>query len=101
MIKPKIQASLTLSAGLEFPTTILQPVDAKCVSLVSIGGAKVIRGGNGIADGPVDASQLEKVMEDVIVKGLGNEHQPDARLWHIHCTQAQRSTTFKPVKFGF
>lgn len=27
LIKPKIQASLTLSAGLEFPTTILQPVD--------------------------------------------------------------------------
>ncbi|EHA8586337.1 Urease [Cocos nucifera] len=52
--------------------------DAKCVSLVSIGGAKVIRGGNGIADGPVDASQLEKVMEDVIAKGFGNEHQPDA-----------------------
>nr|XP_010930125.1 urease isoform X3 [Elaeis guineensis] len=58
--------------------TRFEPGDAKCVSLVSIGGARVIRGGNGIADGPVDASQLEKVMEDVIVKGLGNEHQPDA-----------------------
>lgn len=58
--------------------TRFEPGEAKCVSLVSIGGAKVIRGGNGLADGPVDASQLEKVMKDVIAKGSGNEHQPDA-----------------------
>lgn len=69
----------------------MQPGDTKYVSLVSIGGEKVIRGGHGIADGPVDAFQLEKVMEDVIAKGLGNEHHLDTRLRHIHCTQAQRS----------
>ncbi|XP_008807553.2 urease isoform X1 [Phoenix dactylifera] len=57
--------------------TRFEPGDAKYVSLVSIGGAKVIRGGNGIADDPVDASRLEKVMDDVVARGFGNEHQPD------------------------
>lgn len=66
---------LNISAG---TATRFEPGDTKCVILVSIGGGKVIRGGNGIADGPVDVFRLEKVMEDVNTKGFGNEEQPDA-----------------------
>jgi len=33
-----------------------EPGDAKTVTLVEIGGARVIRGGNGLADGPVEAA---------------------------------------------
>lgn len=57
----------------------LQPGDAKMVVLVSIGGVQVIRGGNGIADGPVDVSQIEKVMDAVTANGFGNEPQAEVR----------------------
>ncbi|ONK77711.1 uncharacterized protein A4U43_C02F9730, partial [Asparagus officinalis] len=53
------------------------PGDAKYVTLVSIGGRKVIRGGNDIADGSL--SNIERVMEDVDAKGFGHEEQLDAR----------------------
>ena len=55
---------------------IFQPGQAKDVTLVSIGGEKVIRGGNGIADGN---SNIERVMEIEKEKGFGHEEQPDAR----------------------
>lgn len=57
--------------------TRFEPGDAKYVTLVSIGGGKVIRGGNGIADGHV--SNVERVMKDERVKSFGNEEQLDAR----------------------
>jgi urease len=57
---------------------LLQPGDAKTVTLVSIGGRKVIRGGNGIADGAVNRSQLNEVMEKVIANGFGHEDYPDS-----------------------
>lgn len=49
------------------------------MTVVSIGGDKIIRGGNGIVDGPVDYSKLDEVMEHVKAKGFGNEEEPDAR----------------------
>ncbi|KAM3261774.1 hypothetical protein ACQJBY_052455 [Aegilops geniculata] len=55
-----------------------EPGDAKSVTLVSIGGHKVIRGGNGIADGAVDSSQLNKVMQKITENGFGHEDYPDA-----------------------
>ncbi|KAL5204671.1 hypothetical protein ABZP36_009542 [Zizania latifolia] len=55
-----------------------EPGDAKTVTLVSIGGHKVIRGGNGIADGAVDNSQLNEVMEKVTANGFGHEDYPNA-----------------------
>ena len=58
-----------------------QPGDAKSVTLVSIGGHKVIRGGNGIADGPIDSSQLNEVMQKVNANSFGHEDYPDARLF--------------------
>lgn len=57
-----------------------QPGDAKSVTLVSIGGHKVIRGGNGIADGPIDSSWINEVMQKVNANSFGHEDYPDARL---------------------
>lgn len=58
-----------------------QPGDAKNVTLVSIGGHKVIRGGNGIADGPIDSSKINEVMQKVHANNFGHEDYPDARLF--------------------
>jgi len=55
-----------------------EPGDAKRVTLVSIGGHKVIRGGNGIADGAVDSSQLNEVIQKITENGFGHEDYPDA-----------------------
>ncbi|VAI39222.1 unnamed protein product [Triticum turgidum subsp. durum] len=55
-----------------------EPGDAKSVTLVSIGGHKVIRGGNGIADGAVDSSQLNEVMQKITENGFGHEDYPGA-----------------------
>nr|CAB3468150.1 unnamed protein product [Digitaria exilis] len=56
-----------------------EPGDAKSVTLVSIGGRKVIRGGNGIADGPIDSSKINEVMQKVHGNSFGHEDYPDAR----------------------
>ena len=58
---------------------MFQPGDSKSVTLVSIGGHKVIRGGNGIGDGPIDHSQIIEVMQKVIANNFGHEDYPDAR----------------------
>nr|KYP52960.1 Urease [Cajanus cajan] len=55
-----------------------EPGDCKCVKLVSIGGNKVIRGGNGIADGPVNETNLKAAMEAVCKRGFGHEEEKDA-----------------------
>ncbi|KAH7670982.1 Urease gamma/gamma-beta subunit protein [Dioscorea alata] len=66
---------LNICAG---TVTRFEPGDAKYVTVVSIGGDKIIRGGNGIVDGPVDYSKLDEVMEYVKAKGFGNKEEPDA-----------------------
>ncbi|KAF6166894.1 hypothetical protein GIB67_020328 [Kingdonia uniflora] len=55
-----------------------EPGDMKIVTLVSIGGLQVIRGGNDIVDGPIDVSEIEKVMEAVHSKGFGNAEEVNA-----------------------
>lgn len=60
---------LNIPAG---TATRFEPGEAKCVILVSIGGNKVIRGGNGIVDGPVDHANFKVIMEAVNSRGFGN-----------------------------
>ncbi|KAK4265017.1 hypothetical protein QN277_026124 [Acacia crassicarpa] len=55
-----------------------EPGESKRVSLVSIGGEKVIRGGNGIADGQVNDSNLEKAMEAVSKRKFGHMEDENA-----------------------
>lgn len=57
-----------------------QPGETRSVVLVSIGGKKVIRGGNGIADGPVDRAKFREVMGAVNSRGFGNLEENNARL---------------------
>lgn len=52
-----------------------EPGDTKTVTCVEIGGQRIIRGGNGVASGPLDVSQ-----KDAIIKRLqegGFAHTPD------------------------
>ncbi|KAK7359402.1 hypothetical protein VNO77_01360 [Canavalia gladiata] len=55
-----------------------EPGDCKSVTLVSIEGNKVIRGGNAIADGPVNETNLEAAMHAVRSRGFGHEEEKDA-----------------------
>ncbi|XP_027342772.1 urease [Abrus precatorius] len=55
-----------------------EPGDCKSVKLVSIGGNKVIRGGNGLADGPVNEINYRATMEAVCKRGFGHKEEKDA-----------------------
>ncbi|PPS10532.1 hypothetical protein GOBAR_AA10115 [Gossypium barbadense] len=66
---------LNIRAG---TATRFEPGESKPVVLVSIGGNKVIRGGNGIVDGPVDYNNIETVMETIRIEGYGNTEDADA-----------------------
>lgn len=66
---------LNIPAG---TATRFEPGEAKCVILVSIGGNKVIRGGNGIVDGPVDHANFKVIMEAVNSRGFGNLEETNA-----------------------
>lgn len=63
---------LNIPAG---TATRFEPGEAKNVVLVSIGGQRVIRGGNGVADGPVDSSRIEDIVNLLNTNGFGNEEQ--------------------------
>lgn len=58
---------------------LCQPGDPKSVKLVSIGGNKVIRGGNGIVDGPVNDANCSAAMEIVTRRRYGNLEDANAR----------------------
>ncbi|CAK7327397.1 unnamed protein product [Dovyalis caffra] len=52
--------------------------ESKSVMLVSIGGKKVIKGGNGIVDGPFDLANCTSIMETVSRRGFGNREEENA-----------------------
>ncbi|MGZ4778228.1 MAG: urease subunit beta, partial [Thermoanaerobaculia bacterium] len=52
-----------------------EPGETKTVTLVSIAGNQVIRGGNALADGKVSAENLEKALAAVSSRGFGDEKQ--------------------------
>ncbi|EKX36983.1 hypothetical protein GUITHDRAFT_116849 [Guillardia theta CCMP2712] len=51
-----------------------EPGESKVVSLVAIGGNKVIRGGNNIVDGPYSPSNVEEIVKRCAEKGF--KHKP-------------------------
>ncbi|KAL6983864.1 Urease [Sarracenia purpurea var. burkii] len=67
---------LNIPAG---TATRFEPGDTKSVTLVRIGGKQVIRGGNGIVDGPVDDANITSVMEAVHARGFGHSEETNAR----------------------
>ncbi|OIW24117.1 urease [Coniochaeta ligniaria NRRL 30616] len=52
-----------------------EPGDTKTVTLVEIGGHKVIRGGNNLASGPVDLGRVEEIVRRLQEAGFA--HAPD------------------------
>ncbi|XP_028053691.1 urease isoform X4 [Camellia sinensis] len=56
----------------------IQPGDTKSVTLVRIGGKQVIRGGNNIADGPVDDANVTSVMKAVHTREFRHSEEPNA-----------------------
>jgi urease subunit gamma/beta len=53
-----------------------EPGETRTVQLVDIAGERVIRGGNGVADGPVSQEGLARAMERV--RALGFAHQEES-----------------------
>ncbi|KAJ6264544.1 Urease [Drechslerella dactyloides] len=53
-----------------------EPGDTKTVTLVEIGGNKIIRGGNFIANGPVGSVPAEKILERLQSGGFAHEPSP-------------------------
>ncbi|KAJ3671461.1 hypothetical protein LUZ60_007540 [Juncus effusus] len=66
---------LNIPAG---TATRFEPGDVKCVTLVSIGGSKVIRGGNAVADGSVDFNKIDDIINTVVSCGFGHEDELNA-----------------------
>lgn len=58
---------------------LFQPGDTKSVTLVRIGGKQVIRGGNGIVDGPVHDANIIAAMDTVCARAFGNFEETHAR----------------------
>jgi urease subunit gamma/beta len=50
-----------------------EPGDVKTVHLVEIAGNRMIRGGNGLADGPVDDANRKAALANVLRQGFGHE----------------------------
>jgi urease len=53
-----------------------EPGDTKTVTLVEIGGLKVIRGGNGIASGRVDFGRLKEIQDRLQEAGFAHALEP-------------------------
>ncbi|CAO2829435.1 unnamed protein product [Amaranthus hypochondriacus] len=66
---------LNIPAG---TATRFEPGDPKCVTLVSIGGIRCIRGGNNIADGPVDDANIETIMDTIHTRGFQHLEEENA-----------------------
>jgi urease subunit gamma/beta len=53
-----------------------EPGETKTVDLVAIAGARVIRGGNALADGPVSDEGRARVREEAARRGFGDRQEP-------------------------
>lgn len=55
-----------------------EPGDTKKVTLVEIGGAKVISGGNRLASGPLDLDRADEIVNGLVAKAFGHIPEPGA-----------------------
>ncbi|TMB28969.1 MAG: urease subunit beta [Deltaproteobacteria bacterium] len=53
-----------------------EPGERKTVQLVAFAGAKIARGGNALADGPIDPASGARAVDRAISLGFGNEETP-------------------------
>ncbi|CAM1504459.1 Fc.00g020500.m01.CDS01 [Cosmosporella sp. VM-42] len=77
-----------------------EPGDAKTVSLVEIGGHKVIRGGNHLATGTVDFGRVDDIIQKLQEAGYAHAPEPAGDLAHIDVFEMDRAayaTMFGPT----
>ncbi|KAF7548981.1 hypothetical protein G7046_g8493 [Stylonectria norvegica] len=77
-----------------------EPGDTKTVTLVEIGGHKVIRGGNHLATGAVDLARAESIIAKLQEAGFAHVPEPAGDLAHIDAFQMDRAayaTMFGPT----
>ncbi|KAK7404142.1 Urease [Neonectria punicea] len=77
-----------------------EPGDTKTVTLVEIGGHRVIRGGNHMATGVVDLSRADEIVARLQEAGFAQVPDPAGPLGHIDAFQMDRSayaTMFGPT----
>ncbi|KHN98918.1 urease [Metarhizium album ARSEF 1941] len=79
-----------------------EPGDTKTVTLVEIGGARVIRGGNNLASGVVEARRASEIVRDLQAAGFAHvaEASPRGDAAHIDMFQMDRAayaTMFGPT----
>jgi urease len=55
-----------------------EPGDTKTVTLVEIGGNRIIRGGNWLANGPVDLNRAEEIVTKLQTAGFAHVPEPQA-----------------------
>lgn len=67
-----------------------EPGDTKTVACVEIGGKKIIRGGNGLASGPVDLSRVDEILKRVREGGFAHTPQPAGDSAHIRPSTMSR-----------
>ena len=60
-----------------------EPGEAKTVNCVEIGGSKIIRGGNGLASGPLDLSRTDEILRRLLDGGFAHTPQPAESSAHI------------------
>ncbi|KAG5289439.1 urease [Histoplasma ohiense] len=60
-----------------------EPGDSKTVTLVEIGGNKVIHGGNFLASGKVDLSRADEILERLQKAGFAHTPEPASDITHI------------------
>ncbi|UNI23373.1 Urease [Purpureocillium takamizusanense] len=75
-----------------------EPGDTKTVTLVEIGGRKVIRGGNNLASGPVERHRVEDIITSLQEAGFA--HRPDPFVDPVHINMFQMDRAAYATMFG-
>ena len=60
-----------------------EPGDKKTVNCIEIGGKRIIRGGNGVASGPVDLSRTDELLKRLHEGGFAHAPEPADDSGHI------------------
>ncbi|KAI8927700.1 urease [Entophlyctis helioformis] len=67
-----------------------EPGESKLVTLVDIGGNRIIAGGNGLASGKVDPSRLPQILANLESQGFQHEAEPSLRVPSAPVTMDRR-----------
>lgn len=77
-----------------------EPGDTKTVTLVEIGGHKVIRGGNHLAAGKLDLSRADEILARLQQAGFAHTPEPAGDLAHLDIDPLQMDRAAYATMFG-